>query len=211
MQEKLPFYLIPGLGADERVFRGLSLPGEVHVVKWLPPTSANEPLAAYAERLAAAVPADRACWLVGVSFGGILAQEVARHRPRARVVLISSITNSAELPGLARLARATGLHRLLLSYLPWVAKWLFSIKSDEHYDLLRRILADTDPTFTRWAIQQLGHWQGGGAASALRIHGSADRLLPVGRAEIDYWLPGAGHFLIVTHATEVSQLLIAHF
>jgi hypothetical protein len=31
------FYLIPGLGADERVFQFLRLPGTTHVLQWLPP------------------------------------------------------------------------------------------------------------------------------------------------------------------------------
>jgi hypothetical protein len=31
------FYLIPGLGADERVFQFLRLPGTTHVLQWLTP------------------------------------------------------------------------------------------------------------------------------------------------------------------------------
>jgi pimeloyl-ACP methyl ester carboxylesterase len=70
------WYLIPGLGADERVFQGLSLPGPAVVLHWLMPQSPTEPLQKYAARLAEAVPPDHPCWLVGVSFGGLLALEV---------------------------------------------------------------------------------------------------------------------------------------
>jgi pimeloyl-ACP methyl ester carboxylesterase len=41
----------------------------------------------------------------------------------------------------------------------------------------------------------------------VRIHGTRDRLLPAGQALIDYPVPGAGHFLIVSHAKLLSQLL----
>ena len=154
MNTLLPvFYLIPGLGADERVFQFLRLQGEVHVLRWLTPQTADEPLPHYASRLAAAVPPEQACWVVGVSFGGVLAQEVGRLRPLARVVLISSFASPAELLWVVRLARATGLHRLLvpqlLPMLPRVAQWLFSVGNGAEYELLQRIIRDTDPGFVR--------------------------------------------------------------
>ena len=205
------WYLIPGLGADERVFRRLRLAGAVHVLRWLAPQSPTEPLAHYAARLAAAVPPATPCWLVGVSFGGLLAQEIGRLRPLARVVLISSLGGPQELPPLLRLAGATGLHHLLpfglLKWLPRLAQWFFGARGGTEYRLLRQILHDTDPTFARWATAQLLGWRGPGLPEVARIHGTRDRLLPAGRARIDYPVPGAGHFLIVSHAAYVSQVL----
>jgi pimeloyl-ACP methyl ester carboxylesterase len=207
------WYLIPGLGADERVFRRLRLGGTVHVLAWLAPASPTEPLAHYAARLAAAVPAEAPCWLVGVSFGGLLAQEIARLRPLARVVLISSLGGPHELPLLLRLAGATGAHHLLpfglLRWLPRLAQWFFGARGGTEYRLLRQILTDTDPSFARWATAQLLAWRGPGTPGAVRIHGTRDRLLPAGAARIDYPVPGAGHFLIVSHAARVSGVLNA--
>lgn len=204
------FYLIPGLGADERVFQFLRLRGEVHVLRWLPPQTPREALPDYAARLAAAVPAAQACWLVGVSFGGVLALEVAQLRPLARVVLISSFAGPAELPWVAGLARATGLHRLLppqlLSHLPRVAQWFFGVKNGSEYQLLRQILQDTAPGFTRWAITRLVQWPGRPRAPVIRIHGTADRLLPKGVAHSQYVLPG-GHLIVVSRAAEISRIL----
>jgi pimeloyl-ACP methyl ester carboxylesterase len=204
------WYLIPGLGADERVFRRLRLTGSVHVLDWLPPQSPTEPLAHYAARLAEAVPTAEPCWLVGVSFGGLLAQEIAQLRPLARVILISSLGSPLELPPLLRLAGAVGLHRLvpfsLLKWLPRLAQWFFGARGGTEYRLLRQILADTDPSFARWATAQLLSWRGPGLPAA-RIHGTRDRLLPARGATIEYWVPGAGHFLIVSHAAQVSQFL----
>jgi pimeloyl-ACP methyl ester carboxylesterase len=205
------WYLIPGLGADERIFRRLRLKGTVHVLAWLAPQSPTEPLPHYAARLAATVPVDVPCWLVGVSFGGLLAQEIAQLRPLARVVLISSLGSPHNLPPLLRLAGATGLHRLLpfglLKWLPRLAQWFFGARGGTEYRLLRQILADTDASFARWATAQLLAWRGPGAPGAVRIHGTRDRLLPAGAARIDYPVPGAGHFLIVSHAARVSEVL----
>jgi pimeloyl-ACP methyl ester carboxylesterase len=204
------WYLIPGLGADERVFRRLRLPGSAQVLNWLPPQSPTEPLAHYAARLAEAVPVGEHCWLVGVSFGGLLAQEIGRLRPLARVVLISSLGSPLDLPPLLRLAGTTGLHRLvpfsLLKWLPRLAQWFFGARGGTEYRLLRQILADTDVRFARWATAQLLSWRGPGLP-AVRVHGTRDRLLPAGSALINYTVPGAGHFLIVSHAAQVSNFL----
>ncbi|MGI4874806.1 MAG: alpha/beta fold hydrolase [Janthinobacterium lividum] len=204
------FYLIPGLGADERVFRRLRLPGPVQVLSWLPPLTLTEPLTHYAARLAEAVPIEQSCWLVGVSFGGLLALEIGRLRPLARVVLVSSLQSAAELPPLLRLGRATGLYRLLpfglVARLPRLAQWFFGARGGVEYRLLCQILRDTDPVFARWATAQLLHWQSDGVPQAIRLHGTHDRLLPA-QGIIDYPVQGAGHFLIVSHAAEVSRVL----
>jgi pimeloyl-ACP methyl ester carboxylesterase len=205
------WFLIPGLGADERVFRGLNLPGPVTVLSWLPPQSATEPLRHYAARLAEAVPTGQVCWLVGVSFGGLLALEIGRLRPLARIVLISSLANSAQLPLLLKIGRATGLYRLvpfgLLPRLPRLAQWFFGARNGREYRLLSRILLDTDPMFARWATEQLLQWDSTGVPTAVRLHGTHDRLLPAGTAYIDYPLSGAGHFMIVSHAAQISRIL----
>ncbi|RYY17076.1 MAG: alpha/beta hydrolase [Cytophagaceae bacterium] len=205
------WYLIPGLGADERVFQGLRLPGPATVLPWLPPHSPTEPLRHYAARLAELVPLGQLCWLVGVSFGGLLALEIGRLRPLARVVLISSLADSRQLPPLLKLGRLAGLHRLLpfglLPRLPRLAQWFFGARNGREYRLLARILRDTDPAFARWATRQLLQWDSAGVPAAVRLHGTHDRLLPAGPATIEYLLPGAGHFLIVSHAAQVSAIL----
>ena len=204
------FYLIPGLGADERVFQFLHLHGEIHVLRWLPSQTPKEPLPQYAARLAAAVPVAQACWLVGISFGGVLALEIAQLRPWVQVVLISSLVGPQELPWSGRLARTTGLHHLLplqlLPRLPRVAQWFFGVKTQRDYQLLLQILRDTDPAFTRWAIAQLMQWPGRPDTPVIRIHGTEDRLLPHGAAHSQYQLPG-GHLIIISRAADISRIL----
>ncbi|TPG62870.1 alpha/beta fold hydrolase [Hymenobacter nivis] len=199
------------MGADERVFQRWQLAGEAHILNWLPPQPAAEPLAHYAARLAAAVPVAQACWLVGVSFGGLLALEMAQLRPLARVVLISSLAGPHELPWPLRVARALGLDRLvppaLLQQLPWAARWAFGVKTQGEYALLRQIIADTDPAFAQWAIGQLLRWRGvPGPGPTARLHSARDRLLPP-TTGIDCLVAEAGHFLVVSHAAQISQVL----
>ncbi len=203
-------FLIPGLGADERVFEALALILPTVILRWEPPASFAEPLAQYARRLAAQIPANEPCWLVGVSFGGVMALELAQLRPFGKVVLISSVAQPTQLPALLRAARVTGLYRFvpirLGVFLPGMMQWIFGVEKPEHRALLRQIVDDTDPPFARWAINQLVHWRGVNTKPAVRIHGTHDRLLPA-IGPVNYWIDGGGHLMVATHAIEVSSLL----
>src|SRR5688500_20374409 len=84
--------MLPGLGADARLFepQRREFPG-LEVPPWLPPVR-GESLADYGRRMAAQVKGDGPLCLGGVSFGGMVAVEMARHLPAERVVLVSSCT-----------------------------------------------------------------------------------------------------------------------
>lgn len=206
------FYLLPGLGADERVFRDLLplLNGEAHVLPWLLPEP-HETLAHYASRIAGQIPPEQPCLVAGVSFGGIVALEIGRLRPRAQVVLISSVPSADALPWLLRAARATGIYKLvppqLLKFFPRAGQWYFGVNGGNDYQLFKQILLDTDPMYARWAIDRLLHWNSRGIGPALRIHGTHDRVLPRGSAPVDYLLPGGTHFMILSRAQEISRIL----
>ena len=206
-------YLIPGLGADGRIFRNLLplLHGPTRVLEWLPPTSSAEPLPPYVARLAESVPHDQPCLLAGVSFGGVVALEIARLRPLARVVLISSIPGADRLPPLLRLLRATGLHRVvppqLLKLVPRAGQWYFGIANGAPYRLFKEILRDLDPVYTRWAINRLLHWDSTGIGRSVQILGARDRVFPPDPALVDYLISGGGHFMVITHAAEIALIL----
>ena len=69
--------LLPGMTPDDRIFDRLAaLLPNVTVLDWLEP-QADESLAVYAERLAAAIPTSQ-CFIGGVSFGGIVALELSQ-------------------------------------------------------------------------------------------------------------------------------------
>jgi pimeloyl-ACP methyl ester carboxylesterase len=159
------------------------------VLEWLSPLAPDEPLAAYAARMAAPVPLNERCWVAGVSFGGIVALEIGRLRPLARIIQISSVSSAELLPLQFRLARATRLYRLsppqALRWLPGVAKWFFGIQDMEMYALLRSFLDNMDVAYTRWAIHVLLNWDSRGVGQAIRLHGANDRVFPLGSREVE--------------------------
>ena len=75
---KIPVYMMPGLAACPTIFERISLPEadfEIFLLEWEIPIG-NEKLTDYAKRMAKKVVHNQPV-LIGVSFGGILVQEMA--------------------------------------------------------------------------------------------------------------------------------------
>jgi pimeloyl-ACP methyl ester carboxylesterase len=108
--------LIPGLGADARLFEPQrpSFP-DLEVVPWIEPRR-DETLVSYGTRLAEGLPRGKDVVLGGVSFGGMLAWEIASIVKPAAVILVATCTTPNAIPRhnrwLARLA-ASAPPRLL--------------------------------------------------------------------------------------------------
>lgn len=67
-------YLVSGLGADERVFVNIKIPhSEIIHLRWEIPLR-NESISNYAKRLINQIDLTHNVILIGVSFGGLIAQ-----------------------------------------------------------------------------------------------------------------------------------------
>lgn len=196
----MKLYCISGLGADHSLFEKLELPGvNLIPVSWFRPQP-NEALVAFAERLILKHQITAPCALAGLSFGGIVALEVAKllELKPAPVFLISSLSSPDQLPWYFRLGRYLPLYKWLPaggSSDNFVSRWLFQIKPADRA-AFARVMRQSDPAFTRWAIEVLLHWEAKGAYPAtISIHGTADRILPSTK-HAAHLVPGAGHWMI---------------
>jgi pimeloyl-ACP methyl ester carboxylesterase len=96
-------YVISGLGVDQRVFSKIDFGSlDITYLDWITP-SRNEPLSIYAKRISAKITAEQPI-LIGLSFGGMLAMEIAKIITVQRVILLASAKGRDELPVLYRLA-----------------------------------------------------------------------------------------------------------
>ena len=79
MSESPRLVLLPGMGADERMFeeQRAAFPGLI-VPPWLPARK-RESLRDYAARMAETIRVERPFYLGGVSMGGMVALEMARY------------------------------------------------------------------------------------------------------------------------------------
>lgn len=200
-------YLIPGLGADRRVFKFLDLSQySCHHISWIDPLP-DESIEHYAGRLVAQIKSTNPI-LVGVSFGGMIAVEISKQISIEKVILISSARTGRDIPVYLRLFGRLSIHKVLPAR--WLKKanhvlyYFFDVKMAEEKRLLSEIIRDTDQKFMKWAIDKIVRWKNNIIpSSAILIHGSADRLFPASKADII--IPDGGHFMIVSNAKEVSE------
>jgi pimeloyl-ACP methyl ester carboxylesterase len=204
-------YFISGLGADKRAFSFLDLSFcEPVFIEWIKPLK-NESLQGYALRLKEQIKESGAI-IVGVSFGGMLATEIAKTDSTAKIIIISSNKIKKEFPKIF----LTG------KYLP-VYKWLpssilkkgaimrslfFSPKGENQKKIFQQILKDTDTNFTKWAVYSILHWQNDVIpGNVTHIHGASDKLLPYRLVKADYTIKDGTHLMIMNQPEEISGLL----
>ena len=90
-------FLFSGLGADKRVFEFLDLSKySVYHISWIKPLP-KELMADYARRLLPQIKTEKPIF-VGVSFGGMIALEIAKLILVEKVILISSAVSSKSIP-----------------------------------------------------------------------------------------------------------------
>ena len=106
--EKIHVYFMPGLAASSLIFEKIELPEdtfEIHLLDWELPLD-NETLSAYAERMAKLVTHPNPV-LIGVSFGGVLVQEMAQFLKVRKLIIISSVKTNEEVPARMKFAKST--------------------------------------------------------------------------------------------------------
>lgn len=205
-------YLISGLGADARVFKRLDFGNhELRFIEWLEPNQ-DESLQAYASRLAAQINTGLPI-LIGVSFGGMIAVEIAKTIDFQKVILISSAKNKREIPLLYRFFGRLGIHRLipvrLLKHANMLTYFFFGMKTKAEKELLKGILDATDPVFLKWAINAIVHWQNDAFVPGLvHLHGDKDHILPIKNIPtVDFTISNGGHLMTFCRATEINNTL----
>jgi pimeloyl-ACP methyl ester carboxylesterase len=204
-------YVISGLGVDQRVFSKIDFGSlDITYLNWITP-SANEPLSIYAKRISTKITAKNPI-LIGLSFGGMLAIEIAKIIDTKQIILLASAKGRHEFPILFRLAGRLKLNvfvpNSLLKTHSFLLDYFFGIRCKEDSLLLKQILQDTDPIFMAWAIHQILQWKNKFIPENLiHIHGDKDRIIPIKGVKPNFIIKGAGHFMTVTHAQEVEKLL----
>jgi pimeloyl-ACP methyl ester carboxylesterase len=204
-------YFIPGLGADSRSFGFLDLSFcDGQFVKWIKPHP-KEKLSSYAERLFECIN-DEEATIVGLSFGGMLATEIAKGHPQTKVIIIASSKTHLEIPNYLRFWRHFPIYKLHSNRIKNSAGgFVLSIlgaKGVEQKKLQLDIMKDSNPAFTRWAMDAIVNWNNTVVPkNIVHIHGSADKLLPHRYVKADYTIKDGEHVMIMDRAQEVSQLL----
>jgi pimeloyl-ACP methyl ester carboxylesterase len=200
---KIPVYLMPGLAASSSIFERISLPQDVFeivLLEWEIPLD-NETLGEYAKRITQKIIHPNPV-LIGVSFGGILVQEMARFITARKVIIISSAKTNLEFPRRMKLAKTTKAYKLiptnLLANVESLTKFSFGAKINQRLKLYEKFLRVRDIRYLDWAVEQVILWDRDVVdESVIHIHGDADDVFPIKYIQDCIVVKGGTHVMIL--------------
>ncbi len=205
----MKIFAISGLGADERVFKYLTLNYKLVPILWIDPKD-NESIIDYSKRLIEKYKLNDEddFVILGVSFGGLIATEISKLTKPNLTILISSVETHDELSGLLKLAGKSKLINLIPEQLfnppKFIAHFMFGTDNKE---LLNSILGDTNLSFTKWAVRELLNWKNHiKLPNLIKIGGSKDKLLPP-KGKSTILIEQGEHFMIIDKAEEISKVI----
>jgi pimeloyl-ACP methyl ester carboxylesterase len=203
LMSRIPVYFMPGLAASSSIFERIALPVDVFemiLLEWELPLD-NETLSEYAERISKKVTHKNPV-LIGVSFGGILVQEMAEFLEVSKVIIISSVKSNLEFPTTFKVAKTTKAYKLLPTSLVLnienLAKFSFGDKVKQRLDLYKKFLSVRDKKYLDWAIEKIILWDRTKIVKdVIHIHGDADDVFPIKNIEKCIVVKGGTHIMIL--------------
>jgi len=206
-------YCISGLGADEKCFQYLDLSfANTVFINWIQPFE-SETLHDYAMRIKQEfIHNDNEPVIFGLSLGGMIAVEIAKEIPSAKVVIISSAKTKNEIPFYWKMFQYVPVYKILPEWsvkqkLP-IRNYFLGVKKERTKKYISRVAAHADIKFYRWAIGAILTWQNETLpANVTHIHGTDDKLLPSKFIKADIRIDKGGHLMIIDNAEEISELV----
>lgn len=178
-------YFMPGMAANATIFEHISLPKTIfkmHLLNWFVPER-DMSLESYALEMCKRVAHNNVV-LVGVSFGGIVVQEMAKFMQVRKVIIISSVKKNSELPKRMIFAKYTNIHKLLptglINNIELLGKYAFGETVVKRLKLYENYISIRDKYYIDWSIDQLVNWkQTECSKSIVHIQGELDPVFPI--------------------------------
>jgi len=212
LKEKIHVYCMPGLAADVNIFEFIKLPDEfvIHTISWKMPVK-NEPLVDYAKRMSKEVEVDNAI-LIGVSFGGILVQEMNAFLNLKKLIIISSVKSKHELPLRLQVIKTTKLYKLIpTGLIGKVKRWeqlFYGDMSKKIAQVYQKYLTVTNKDYLDWAIENVLEWKREKPiVGVIHIHGELDQVFPIENIKDCIVVPKANHAMILRRSKWFNEHL----
>ncbi len=213
VHNKTHVYFMPGMAANPSIFRHIKLPEEQfeqHLLEWFVPKK-NMSLSDYASEMCQRIHHENSV-LVGVSFGGMLVQEMAKHTSVKKVIVVSSVKHESELPKKMLFAKYTKVHKLLptgiVNNVELLAKYAFGETITNRLALYEEYLSLRDKNYLDWSIDQIVNWKQGYCPDCLvHIHGEKDSVFPIKNIEDCIPVKNGTHTMIIHRAKWFNENL----
>ena len=182
--DKIAIYFVPGMAANSKIYERINLPKdkfECFFLEWIIP-EANESIVSYAGRMCKEIK-HRNPVLIGVSFGGILVQEMNRFLNVHKTIVISSVLHQDDYPFRMKFAKRTKLYKLIptriLSDVEKIVKYAFGETVKGRVKLYEKYLSVSDDRYLKWAMKEIVNWeQNQQLENVIHIHGTKDKVFP---------------------------------
>ena len=196
-------YLMPGMAANPSIFEHIKLPEDqfkIHWLEWKIPTK-KESLESYSKRIIKDIKHNNPV-LLGVSFGGILVQEMSKHMSLRKLFVVSSVKSHHELPKRLKLLKYTKAYKILptqfVGNVDLLAKYAFGETIKKRVELYKKYLSVNDKAYLDWAIKEVVCWdQETPNSEATYIHGDKDFVFPHSTNGDCIVLKGGSHIMII--------------
>lgn len=201
---KIHVYFMPGMAASSEIFERIQLPDTVfqsHLLEWFLPEQ-QESLQDYAKRMVKNIKHDNVI-LIGVSFGGILVQEMKHFLNVKKVIIISSVKSNTELPRRMKIAKTTKAYKLiptkLFENIDFLVKYAFgSSIIKQRIKLYEKFLSVRDKGYLDWAIENIINWERKEIdTEIIHIHGDSDEVFPIKYIKNCIVVKGGTHIMIL--------------
>ena len=204
---------MPGLAASSMVFENIKLDSKkysLHRIDWIQPKK-NESLNAYCIRLSKNIKHKNPI-LLGVSFGGIIVQELEKIINVKKLIIVSSVKSHKEYPILYKIARDYQLNNALpFGMFDNFIKFSLKLNINKLYkriDLAERYLTERNEIYLEWAVWSLLNWkQEKYRPDLIHIHGDKDKVFPIENISSCIKIKGGRHEMIILKAKWFNENL----
>ena len=206
---------MPGLAASSLVFENITLKNskyQLHRLDWIHPKK-NESINSYCKRLSKKIKHKEPI-LLGVSFGGIIVQELDKILNAKKLIIVSSVKTHHEYPVVFKIARDYQLNNALpFGMFDNFVKFSLKLNINKLYkriDLAERYLTERDEGYLEWAVWSLLNWkQGEVREDIIHIHGDKDKVFPINNISNCIKIKGGKHEMIILRAKWFNENLIS--
>lgn len=206
---------MPGMAANSSIFDGIQLPldqFETHKLDWFLPEKGMT-FDHYAQIMCKKIEHENPV-LLGVSFGGMLVQEMAKYCRPEKTIIVSSVKNHNELPKRMVFAKYTKAHKLLptglVNNVELLAKYAFGETVTKRLELYEKYLSMRDKYYIDWSLDQIVNWkQSVSPKNLVHIHGEKDAVFPIGNIKECINVKNGTHTMIIHRAKWFNERLPA--
>ena len=210
---KIPIYFLPGLAAGPEIFENLTLSNSIYdlyYLQWKMPLDQEETMANYAMRMCEDILHKNPV-LVGVSFGGIMVQEMSQFITTKKVIIISSVKDKKELPKRFQLASFTKIYKLfpskIVANFEDYTKFFLGKSLKKRAALYKKYLSVRDRSYLHWSIYNVINWNGVKKTpeNLVHIHGTEDNVFPLKNISNCVVVEGGTHVMILRKSKTITK------